>query len=64
METKLRKRNSGLHLGNLLCAIEQAVKECERCPDDSTQDIWNEALESWQTGYRMNQRLEIVAEGN
>ena len=43
----------------LLNAITEAVREMEKCPDDSTQDIWNEALESWETGLRMNHRLEV-----
>lgn len=43
-------------LGN---AITEALREMEKCPEDSVQDIWNEALESWETGLRMNQRLEI-----
>ena len=40
-------------------AITYALREMERCPDDSTQDIWNEMLEKWNTGLRMNHRLEI-----
>lgn len=44
---------------NLLNAITEAVREMEKCPDDSTADIWNESLESWCAGYRMNHRLEI-----
>lgn len=47
------------HMVGLLNAITEAVREMERCPDDSTQDIWNESLESWRTGLRMNHRLEI-----
>ena len=43
----------------LLDAITDALREMERCPDDSTQDIWNEMLERWNTGLRMNHRLEI-----
>jgi hypothetical protein len=38
-----------------LCnAITEAIREMEKCPDDSVQDIWNESLESWQTGLRMD----------
>jgi len=44
---------------NLLNAITEALREMERCPDDSVQDIWNESLESWETGLRMNHLLEI-----
>ena len=48
----------------LLNAITEAVREMERCPNDSTQDIWNESLESWKTGLRMNHHLEIEDEPN
>lgn len=37
----------------LLEAITAALKEMERCPEDSIQDIWNEELQRWQTGLRM-----------
>lgn len=43
----------------LLNAITESVREMEKRPDDSTQDIWNESLESWETGLRMNHRLEV-----
>jgi hypothetical protein len=43
----------------LLNAITEAVREMEKCPDDSTQAIWNESLESWETGLRMNHLLEL-----
>ena len=51
-------------VARLLNAITDAVREMERCPDDSTQDIWNESLESWRTGLRMNHRLELEEEPN
>jgi hypothetical protein len=35
-------------------AITEALREMKRCPDDSIQDIWNESLESWETGLRMD----------
>jgi hypothetical protein len=44
---------------NLLNAITEAMREIERCPDDSMQDIFNESLSSWQTGLKMNHRYEI-----
>lgn len=31
----------------------------EKCPDDSVQDIWNESLESWRTGLRMDHNYII-----
>lgn len=34
-------------------AITEMLREIERCPDDSMQDIANEALSSWQTGLHM-----------
>ena len=43
----------------LLNAITEAVREIERSPDDSMQDIFNEALTSWRTGLKMNHRYEI-----
>ena len=45
-----------VRLGN---AVTEALREMERCPDDSVPDIWNEALRSWETGLRMNHLLEI-----
>ena len=43
-----------------LCnAITDALREMERSPDDSVQDIFNEQLESWETGLRMNHNYEI-----
>lgn len=38
----------------LLNAIKDAVNEMDRCPDDSIQDIWNEMLDKWETGLRMD----------
>ena len=46
----------------LLNAITEALREMEKCPDDSVQDIWNESLESWETGLRMNHLLESTPE--
>jgi len=45
----------------LLNAITEAVREVDKCPEDSIQDIWNESLKSWKTGLRMNHRLEVNA---
>ena len=43
-----------------LCnAITEALREMEKCPDDSVQDIWNESLESWETGLRMDHNHNI-----
>jgi hypothetical protein len=43
-----------------LCnAITEAVREMEKCPDDSVQDIWNESLESWETGLRMDHNHNV-----
>ncbi len=50
-----------------LCnAITEAVREMEKCPNDSVQDIWNESLESWETGLRMdnNYNIELKAFDN
>ncbi len=44
----------------ILCnAITEALRECEAHPEDSVQDIFNEALSSWETGLKMNNRFEI-----
>lgn len=51
--------SSAQRMVRLLNAITEAVREMEKCPDDSTQDIWNESLESWETGLRMNHLLEV-----
>ena len=39
---------------NLLNAITEAMREIDRHPEDSIQDIFNEALKSWETGLKMN----------
>ena len=44
---------------NLANAIEDALQEIEQHPGDSMQDIFNEALTSWETGLKMNHRYEI-----
>lgn len=46
-------------LYRLCCAITEALRESERCPEDSIQEIWNEALGQWQTGLRMDHRYCI-----
>lgn len=40
-------------------AITDSINECNRCPDDSVQDIWNEILESWETGLRMDNNFRL-----
>lgn len=35
-------------------ALTAALREIERCPDDSMQDIVNEQLKLWQTGLRVD----------
>lgn len=38
-----------------LCnVIKDALAETENCPDDSIQDIWNDMLDKWETGLRMD----------
>jgi hypothetical protein len=48
----------------LLNAITDALKKMEKYPNDSVQDIWNEALESWETGMRMDHNLVIEPQIN
>lgn len=43
----------------LLNAVTEALREMEKCPEDSVIDIWNESLESWETGFEMNQNYTI-----
>jgi len=59
IQTERQGASSVQRMVRLLNAITDAVREMEKCPDDSTQDIWNEALESWETGLRMNHLLEV-----
>lgn len=44
---------------NLCNAITEALKEMEKCPDDSVRDIWNEFLESWETGLIMDKNYNL-----
>lgn len=43
-------------------AITEALREIEKCPDDSMQDIFNEKFKEWETGLRMNQSYAIESE--
>jgi hypothetical protein len=51
--------NSEQQLMRLLNAIKDAINEQERCPDDSIQDIWNEQLDNWGTGIRMDHNFNL-----
>lgn len=53
--------NNNIKLFN---AITEALREMEKCPNDSVQDIWNECLKSWETGLKMNHLLELEVEIN
>jgi hypothetical protein len=46
-------------LVRLFNAIKDAVTEMDRCPGDSIQDIWNEMLDKWETGLRMDHNHNI-----
>ena len=35
--------------------LTDILREIERCPDDSLQDIANEALERWECDWRVDQ---------
>lgn len=39
--------------------IKDAIREMERCPDDSIQDIWNEVFCKWDTGLWMDHHYNI-----
>ena len=40
-------------------AITDALREIEKCPDDSIQDIFNEKFVSWNTGLFMDHNYNI-----
>jgi hypothetical protein len=44
----------------LFNAIKDALIEMDKCPEDSVQDIWNECLESWETGLRMDHNYNLA----
>ena len=52
----------GQNLIRVCNAIKEALLEMEKCPGDSVQDIWNEALGKWKTGFRMDHNKNIVRE--
>ena len=64
-ETRPAARSSAHRMVRLCNAITEALREMDKCPDDSVQDIWNESLESWKTGLRMdhNHNVEPNATG-
>lgn len=35
-------------------ALMEILREIEKCPEDSIQDIANEKLEQWKCGFRVN----------
>ena len=40
-------------------AIKEACLTINDCPDASIQDIFNESLESWGTGLKMDQNFNV-----
>ena len=54
-----QSRRSVQRLFRLCNAITEALREMEKCPDDSVQSIWNESLESWETGLRMDHNHNV-----
>lgn len=57
-----QQRNQISANAKLLNAITEAVREIERSPDDSMQDIFNEALKTWETGLKMKHNYVIEPE--
>ena len=48
-------------LERIASAITDALADMERNPHDSVSDIWDEHLESWETGLRFTStRVEVV----
>ncbi len=45
-------------------ALTDILREIEKCPDDSIQDIANEMLERWKCGFRVDSNFspELVKE--
>ena len=44
----------------MLCnAVTEALREVDKCPYDSVQDIFNDKLESWDTGLVMDRSYNI-----
>ncbi len=48
-----------LGVGCLKNAITDACRELQKCPDDSIQDIFNEAFEKWELPLRMDHNFNI-----
>jgi len=51
--------NAELRLVYLVNAITDALREMEKRPDDSVQDIWNEKLKDWCTRFKMDHNYRI-----
>lgn len=50
---------SDIRIVYLVNAITDALREMEKCPGDSAQDIWNEKLQEWSTGYKMDRDFTV-----
>ncbi len=48
-----------MNISHLTQAITAALRECERCPDDSVEDIFNEQFASWQLPIYMTNNFNI-----
>ncbi len=48
-----------LGLGCLKNAITDACRELQKCPDDSIQDIFNEAFAKWSLPLRMDHNFNV-----
>lgn len=48
--------NTSLRFTN---AVKDACVEIQNCPDDSIQDIFNEAFDKWETGLQMDHNFNI-----
>jgi hypothetical protein len=58
-KTETPMPGSLVRIARLCNAITEALREIDKCPDDSVQDIWNESMESWETGFRMDHHLIV-----
>jgi hypothetical protein len=62
LNTETGEHSGGSHCSTLRLfnAIKDALIEMDKCPEDSVQDIWNECLESWETGLRMDHNYNLA----
>jgi hypothetical protein len=58
-ELKVIRSQQNGEMIKLKNAITDAMREIQKCPEDSMQDIFNEKLEIWETGLWMDHNFVI-----